>query len=237
MIRVKPFFYLSILFCVICSSIYINAQEIWNGKSIHEVVMKKQIPEAALSDMATEELIQEYLNSLYPRYLFLYPDDTHYAFEKACNDFNGLRELLKRQDAGKKLIELYQSMDPGAYDVKWDPVKKGEYSFYFIFVEVLLSQESILDNFTKSETKTVLNELLKKNELKSLHPGLYSTLDIKYNTYSMAKLLDSKGKDNGFSQRLSRVPGISYLLNNGILVNNEIPPVIIQNAKEFVNTY
>jgi hypothetical protein len=223
------------LFCLI-SNISVRAQETQTGKTWDEVKLSEQIRESTLSTLPTEELIQVYLNSRYPGYLLAY-NNIQDAFEQAYNDFNGLRELLKREDAAQKLIEFYQRMNPAAHELIWEPVKKGSYTFSFVFVEALLAHESILDKLTKLETKTLLAELLKKNEFKTLHPETYSIIGVQFNVYSIARLLESKGKDNGVSQTLLQSPGMRYLLRTGRLQNNEVLTVVIQKAKEFLNTY
>jgi len=126
-------------------------------------------------------------------------------------------------------------MTPNAYENNWEPVKKGQFAFTFVFVEILISQESILNSFTESEAKTVLAELLKKNELKAHHPELYSMFDIQFNSYSMAKLLYSKGKGNGISQALLQTPAMDEFLKSGRLKNKEVLSVLFQKAKEFLN--
>ena len=55
-------------------SFSINAQETEMGKRWKEVNLAEQIPEAALSNMPTEELIKAYLNSRFPRYLIWHND-------------------------------------------------------------------------------------------------------------------------------------------------------------------
>lgn len=231
----KWFLYLIILFCVVCRGFNVNAQQTQDVKPLDKVKLAEQIPETELGSIPTEQLIHKYLNSRYSRYIFLYPDDVNYALKKAYNDYNGLRELLKRNDTVKSLLEIYQRMNPGAYEEGWEPVRKGQFSFSFVFVEILLSQESILNSFTGSETKAVLTELLKKNELKAHHHDLYSMFDIQFNSYSMAKLLYSKGKGNGISQALSQITGMNDFLNSGRLRNNELLSVVFQKAKEFLN--
>ena len=231
----KSFLCMIMLFCVI-SSVSVNAQETKVRKTWKEINLAEQIPEASLSTMPTEELIKAYLNSRFPRYL-IWHNDIETAFRYAYNDFNGLRELLKREDAAQKLIEFYQKMDTGAYDLNWEPVKKGAFTFSFVFIEVLLAHESILNKLTKSEAKTLLAELLKKHELKTLHPQMYSMYNVQFNAYSLARLLESKGKDSGVFQTLSQTPGIVHLLKAGRLQDKDALSVVIQKAKEFLNTY
>lgn len=235
--RVNNYFiYVSVVIVFTFISFNIQAQEAQDNKLSDRVNSAAQIPETELTNIPTEKLIQEYLKSRYPGYLFLY-DDIHKSFEKECKDFNGLRELLNRQDAANKLIEYYQRMDPTNYDLKWGLAKQGSFSFSFLFVEILFSQESILNKLTKSETKTLLAELLRKNKLKILHPEIFSNFGVQCNTYTIAKILQSKGNDNGVFQRLSQTPGISILLENGELINAEVHSIVLQKAQEFLNVY
>ena len=231
----KTFSYLFILFCVI-GSVSVTAQETQGEKPLDKIKLAEQIPEESLSSMSTEQLIQSYLNSRYPGYLLIY-NDINNAFDHAYRDYNGLRELLKRADAAQELIRFYQKMDPVAYNSDWEPVKKGAFSFSFVFVETLLAHQSIHKKLTKSQVKTLLTELLKKYELKRHHPELYSTFGIQYTAYSIAQLLESKGKDSGITNTFLQSPGIIYLLKTGKLQNNDLLPIIIQKAKEFLNTY
>jgi len=225
-----------ICFCVFSCSFQVNAQSKQDGRPLDEIKLAEQIPEANLSTISTEMLIQEYLDSRYPGYILIY-NYIHNAFEHAYNDFNGLRELLKRRDASQKLIEFYQRMDPAAYESSWDNVEKGAFTFSFVFIEVLISHESILEKMTKSEVKTFLNELLKKNEFKINHPEIFSIVSIQFNTYSIARLLEFKGKGNSISEALSKSPGVKHLLKTGQLQNNDVLNLVIQKAKEFLNIY
>ena len=211
--------------------------QVLQKKIVDRVILAEQIPESDFASITTEQLIQKYLKTRYSRYIFLYPHNVNYAFEKAYKDFNGLRELLKRTDIVKSLIDVYQRMDPGAFKENWTPAEKGGYSFNFVFIEILLSQDSILERFSKTETRTILNELIKKQEQKVKHLELYSMFDIQFNAFSIAKLLDSKGKENGISQSLLQVSGMNDFLDYGKLKSNEVLPMVMQKAKEFLNIY
>ena len=231
----KRFFCLLMGFSLI-SSVETRGQDTQGGNTWEEVRLAEQIPVATLSAMSTEELIQAYLNTRYPGYLLAY-NNVQAAFEHACNDFNGLRELLEREGAPQKLIELYRKMDPAAYEPDWQPIEKGSFTFSFVFVEALLAHESIQKKLTRSQVTTLLNELLKKNEYKTRHPEIYSIIGVQFNAYSIARLLESKGKDSGISEVLSRSPGVSELLTTGRLQNSDVLPIVIQKAQEFLKMY
>jgi hypothetical protein len=231
----KLLFYLIVFFWVI-TIFKVTAQEKIVDNSLDKIKLAEQIPKEVISTMPTEELIQTYLNSRYPGYLLAY-NSIQDAFDHAYNDFNGLRELLKREDAAQKLIEFYQKMNPDDYDQIWEPEKKGSFTFSFVFIEVLLSHESIHEKLTRSEVKTLLSELLEKNKFKTCHPETYSIIGVQFNVYSIARLLESKGKENGISQALFQSSDVRYLLKTGRLKNDDVLSFVIQKAEEFINTY
>lgn len=231
----KCLFYSVILFYVfICSFFDLQAQVTDNEKTLDKVNIAAQIPEENLANMPTEELIQAYLKSRYPWYILIY-DGLHKSFKKSYNNFNGLRELLNRQDAAKKIFEFYKKMDTEAYDPNWPQTKQGTFSFSFVFIEILLSQENILSKLTQSDTKIVLAELIKKNELRAIHPEIFSNYGIECNTYAIAKLLISKGNDDNISQTLLQTPNVKFLLETGKLINANVHSIVIKNAKEYLD--
>jgi len=92
-----------------------------------------QISEEELCKMPTKQLITEYINSFVSGYWFVY-DNMEEAFNQARKYFNGLDELIERDDAPKELIEFYQEMNPTAYSEDWDLLSKGSYAFSYIYL-------------------------------------------------------------------------------------------------------
>ena len=131
-----------------------------------EVLESEQIPYPILGSMPTEDLLQAYLNSRYPGYLWLH-NRAQDGFARAYNDFNGLRELLERDDAGQVLMTHYQAIDPTAYDLNWEPVRQGRYAVQFVYLELLLSDERTLRKLSLAEKKSLLAELLEKQKQKA----------------------------------------------------------------------
>lgn len=216
----------------------LNAQSSEERQNItwEEVKRAEQIPDSILSTVPTEELIQAYVDHRFTGLMFAH-DNLQDGFAQVYNDFNGLREILKRKDASRKLIVYYQSMDPGAYDPNWVSARIGRFTFTFVFVEVLLAQEIIIEQLTRSEVKTLLSELLKKHESKTVHRKEHSIIGLGTNAFCIGRLIELKGKENGFTQLLLQVSGMQYLLKTGRLQNNDILPALIQIAKEFLRNY
>ena len=134
-----------------------------------------QIPEAIPKNMSTTDLMETC--SAYPLYgdIFAF-DEFQKGFDWVTSGFNGLQELLKRRDAGTKLIEKYRQMDPEAFDKSWPLVQKGEYAARLFSVEILLAQEEILSNLRKDQETFLVHECIKKAQAKSKYPEVYGIL-------------------------------------------------------------
>jgi hypothetical protein len=134
-----------------------------------------QIPEAILKNMSTDDLIETCLS--YPLYgdIFAF-DEFQVGFESVTSGFNGLQELLRRKDAGVKLIEKYRQMDPCAIDESWSLDDKGEYAAKYYSIEILLAQNDIVINLSKEQEKLLILECIKKAQTKSKYPEIYGIL-------------------------------------------------------------
>lgn len=126
-----------------------------------------QIPNDILNNMSTEGLIETVLN--YPLFgdMYLSNINDQTGFNGMHESFNGLRELLQRQDAAAKLFERYELMHPVCKENNWPSlVKPGESrSFSFSFVEIIIAQYVILNQF--DEFETVFQEIITKNKQKN----------------------------------------------------------------------
>lgn len=88
----------------------------WKELTTHKQMLEVlQIPKESLKNMTTVELVYTCLN--YP----LFPDIWAYnslqkGMEYVISDFNGLQEILKREDSGATLFTIYKKMDPNNYN-------------------------------------------------------------------------------------------------------------------------
>ena len=147
-----------------------------------------QIPDTDLSQMSTEQLIQAYVDCPLTGYMFGY-NTFQSGFERVYNEFNGLQELLQRKDAAKKVIEYYTKIRVDGYDKNWDDIKKGTFTFQFMYIEILLCQPEILNQLSKSELKYLIKELLNKTQMKVIHQDIHSIIGISFCTYTLFNLL------------------------------------------------
>ena len=136
--------------------------------SSREIDSVLQIPEDVLQNISTEALIETVLN--YPRFGDLYfLDDYQLAFDRLTEHFNGFQELLTRNDAAIYLFNRYKLMYPGCDENNWPSIIEPgrSNSFSFAFIEIVIAQYVILNQFDDDELMTVLEETIHKYEEKN----------------------------------------------------------------------
>lgn len=127
-----------------------------------------QIPEDVLKSLSTDELVETVLN--YPFLMDIYAYDTiQQGFKAVASRFNGLKELLQREDAGPKLLERYKQME-----VIKDPKKViSKELFNLSSIEVILRQDEIMSKLNKTKIEELEKEVENKYFEKNAHPDIY----------------------------------------------------------------
>lgn len=154
-----------------------------------EMIAAVQIPDSILSVMTTEGMIESVLT--YPLFYDIYLREDHqYAFNLMKTQFNGLKYLLKRNDAALKLFDRYKLMHPGCNTNNWPSIieRGGNPSFSFAAVEILIAQWDILSQLNNyGQTKALLKEAINKYELKNKNS--YSDLSKKHTALILGRIL------------------------------------------------
>ncbi len=119
-----------------------------------------QLPDKLLDTISTDELINICLNSPIYGYFSAF-NSFDEGIQITINNYNGLRELLSRDNAARKLLKIYTKMDTTGYNnpgIKYD---NKYWTLKFLFLELIFSQESFLD-FLKSEERVELLRISRK---------------------------------------------------------------------------
>lgn len=123
------------------------------------------IPEIILQSLSTKALLLTCLN--YPRLVdFFASNDMQKCFEFYANHFTGLKELLKRPDLNKVLLDYYPEIDVSDY-VFLGESKKLTF-IQISFFELLLAQDNIIRSYSDSDIATIKNLAIKNLEIREL---------------------------------------------------------------------
>ncbi|MDD5527899.1 MAG: hypothetical protein PHO56_02875 [Patescibacteria group bacterium] len=160
-----------------------------------EMLAATQIPADVLKNMSTRALVETCLN--YPMYgdMMVY-DDRQKGLEAVISGFDGLQELLKREDAGIELLAQYRLVNKEiAQDINDIDSKKASSTHYFeqAFIEMLLAQSSVRASMSEDEEKILVKECLSNLRLKQNRPDIYNFLDSEPTILIMKRVLERRG--------------------------------------------
>lgn len=203
----------------------------WKDLTTHaQMLQVLQIPINKLQMMSTKSLAQTCLN--YP----LFPDI--WAFNSlqdgmthVITGFNGLQELLRRDNMGAELFKIYKMMNPHNFDQNWSLFEKGKYSAEFAKIEILMAQEEILSSLKQNERAMLLCEALNKKKAMQQY-AIYDKKNQEPNTYLIGKILQ---KDNPIfnSEIFKQDEKIQAFLNQGFMVSKDTLEKIITIAYKY----
>lgn len=188
----------------------VNKEEWAKLESAVEKNAVLQIPEDKLKSMSTAGLIATCMKypNLVPLFAFNSPVE---GIEKMIKDFNGLSELLSREDAGAALVEFYSSLDLDSL------LATDKYpSFRLQLLEYIIAHPSILSKV--SDRKELLEAAYQMAELKQRK---YSEeLDVKPTLLILARILEMDYPE--IAEQLKNHEAFSHFLETGnIMVSYE----------------
>lgn len=148
-----------------------------------------QVPDSVLNQIATNDLIDLCLSfpMLGDIMAFNSAQDGIDAF---VQNFNGIRELYKRNDFAKYLIKKYEQIDPSKFDKDMARHKKGEFSFQLMVIELLLGQEELISQLSLNEKKELI-KLFTEKKIKKSDTEVYGKLSHMTICYAIVGILNS----------------------------------------------
>jgi len=165
-----------------------------NFQSNEEMVKACQIPENVLSALTTDELTKICLQYplLYDIFAF---ESLFHGLDKLFDDFNGIRELFKRDDVSNSLTTRYidkvQSMS-FLNETKSD-IEKGYFIISISALEALLSRNVTHDD---ESLKIVLQSLVVGYEEKLKFVDYFKGFGFKSNLYSRGHIIGKIDKSS-----------------------------------------
>lgn len=205
----------------------------WAALTSHsEMLQVCQVPKSILQQMSTEGLIETYLD--YP----LYGDMLAYnsmqeGFDAVVSRFNGLQALLKREDAGTKLLSRYRKMDPEAGE-NWTPLRSSNSGLDFTFVETLLAQDDILSKLTPAERRDLLGMSLEVVRSKQKHADIYSLFSQERTALIMARILQMENFD-AFNRKVQENEALQVFLEKGSFADEKGLNEILLQAQRLLS--
>lgn len=184
-----------------------------------EMATVTTIPADILKDLTTEALAKTCLQ--FPLFKDLYFfDNIQQGFDGLKKSFNGFTELLQRKDAGVELYKIYVSMNPDGLTGLKSDTEKGEYTFQFVQIEMILAQDEIITSLSADVKDRLLKEAARKYDLKK-PTGEFSNLTLSPSILIIGRILD---KENKLQKLKAEFPdnSVQNFLSTGQVGNSDI---------------
>ena len=162
-------------------------------KTMDDMYRACQIPEGILKNLDTESLVELCLNFPAPP-LFIIFNTPQQAFMQYYSNFNGIRELFQRKDAGQYLLEKYSSMSLDEFNPIWELHEQGRFVSHYKFIEAILSQPQIMESLGSDGRKALLKEAIKKINEKLFKNDLFGGFSLEINMWVILRVLYSENE-------------------------------------------
>ena len=171
------------------------------------------IPDEILPTLSTNNLMVVCIN--YPlRFKFYAYDNLKIGLKNVAEDFNGLRELLVRNDNAQCLYKRFKKDNLETLpESDLSPDQIGTLIVSYTLAELILSQESVIVNFNHEQLKEIATIAVKNISLKEQWPQAYSRTSLKSSAYLLCACL------NGINAGIL-TPDLELFLETGSLQND-----------------
>ena len=204
----------------------------WKALGSHVEMLKAcQIPETKLHSMSTEALVETVLN--YPLFNdVLAYNSPQQGFDTMASQFNGIPELLNREDAGTVLLAKYKTADPAAIGQNWTDIQKGYYVFSFIDMETLLAQKGVISKLDEAQCLDLVRECLAKINTK-LQSEMYGGMSQESCLWVITRVLEQV-KYEPFVQTVAADRFYQDFVARGSYATDDVTADIFTQAKEYL---
>ena len=160
-----------------------------------------QLPTEVLSSLTSEALAITCLN--FPLFLEVnMANNIQDGFTTVHNHFNGLQELLNRNDAGKSLMLIYERKN--VKDLEGlDEKHKGDFSFDLTYIELVIAQDKIINNLSKEDKDHLSKIAIRQFIDKQRHADIFGTFGLTTTALVLAKLIKAAGQESILSETIS----------------------------------
>lgn len=187
-----------------------------------------QIPKDILKSISTYDLITTCMN--YPAMMYFTafnnPQD---GMDIIIQNFNGLQELMGRDDAPTELLSIYKQMDSKTMSIQNLSINQSSWSIRRYYFELLLTQNGIIDKMNKEERSCLDEEARKKLHLKIDNQEEFSSIDYRPTLMIMSKILN---KSANTTKEITEDELLNQLITSGSLRST-----ILENQPIYENDY
>lgn len=165
----------------------------WRSLSVQEKHERLQLSDNLLGSMRTEDLIEVCLEYPFAIDLFTF-NDFQTGFKALYNNFNGLRELLCRDDLAEPFLLFL--------DVNWqkadlmkgkEPLAIGNYSLLSVVFKYMLAQDAVINKMNRNQIRRMLDTCIRNNKIELSDTEMWSGVNQEATWYVYIKVIYNMG--------------------------------------------
>lgn len=160
----------------------------WRAFTTHKQMEEAtQIPQNKLTGLTTKALLETCLD--YPLLIDMMAFNTpQKGVETVIHKFNGLQELIKRNDVATHLANVYQQLITTDINKLSTLSDKGKLSFQLSFIEILFGQKPVLGKVDKSTISNLKTHITRALAYKTSHSDVFSPVTNSYTLFFAGNL-------------------------------------------------
>ena len=194
-----------------------------------------QVPADILQATSTAGLAESWLTMPLNNELFS-GNSLQKSMEYFIENFSGLKELVKRNDAAEKMFERYKLLNTSCVESYSNDADKGAFTFLFTYAGILMAQDTIINQMKAEQRKQVVAEAIKKIEEQQKYYDVYGKVGLESCCFICARVM----YNSRYELFLTSInPEIQWFLDNAQF---QVPAadhsrevnIIIQSAKNFI---
>jgi hypothetical protein len=146
-------------------------------ETIEKRIAALQIPEDVLTGISTEGLLETCLE--FPYLLdILHGNNAQHGFEVLMAEFNGFRELFRRQNMINVLLEKYHDLSIDAAKIRLNNnVEQGMFTFRHFVLEFMLIQDIVLMKLNAEQEKRLFLLSFEHKKIKRKYSDIFSNMN------------------------------------------------------------
>ena len=152
-----------------------------------------QLPTEILNGMSTSDLIETSLDFYYSAE-FIFSETFQQGVESVRQQFNGLDELLKRNDLATAILKQYELKLQTAEVMKTqESAIQGDYSIHLMLLKMLVAQDEVLNQLSREQLRQLITISIEAWNMVFTMPEMFGTVHLTPSLFLFSRIIVREG--------------------------------------------